>query len=645
MNAILKEDPPQPSASGLVLAPNLERVVHRCLEKNPAERFQSARDLAFALDSLSDSSYIGPGRAKGTFFRAFSRRHAPAARLLGGLALLAAAAAVAFLLGQHTSRPAASVFRTLFFTQRTFRPETIFNARYSPDGRTIVYSAAATGNEPQLFTVQGNYPEPRPLGLHDVHLLSISSKGDMAVLTGARYVGAHRLFTGTLGILPLGGKAVRPVLKDVREADWSPDGSQLAILRTVDQTDRLEYPIGTVLYRTQGYLSDVRVSPRGDRVAFFEHPLKWDDRGSLVVVDSSGKPRTLATGFQSLEGLAWAPGGKEVIFTGTRRGGSNSDRIFAVDMAGRERVLLSSPGWLQVLDLLPDGRWLFSRDDGRNELWTQAPGAASPVDLSWADGGSWPIISADGRKLLFTDQSNAFGPNYAVCLRGTDGSPAIVLGEGAAMGLSPSGRWALAAIYTSPPQLVLYPTGPGERRTLDVGNLAAIQQAEWLPDGKSVLITGNEAGHAPRVYLSGLGGAPPRPVTPEGVVAGCSANGQSVAPDGKAFVARERDGTLELFPLDGGAPRPLHGLHKGEVVCRWTRDGTGLLVGDFTHVPARVETVDLKTGARSLFREFAPADASGAVSIVCLSLSADGRSWAYELRRRRSVLLTAEGAP
>ncbi|MGA9750678.1 MAG: protein kinase [Acidobacteriota bacterium] len=644
MNAILKEDPPEPSATGRLISPNLERVVRRCLEKNPSERFQSARDLAFALESSSDASTSAPGQIVGALKGTSAGRNGRVPLFFGGLFLLATASAVAFLIGRRGSVPAASPFQRLAFTQRTFRSETIFNARFSPNGQTIVYSAAATGNEPELFAIQGDYPEPRSLGLGNAHLLSISSKGEMAVLTGPRYLG-HRLFEGTLGVLPLGGQAVRSMLENVREADWSPDGSRLAVLRTVDQADRLEYPIGTVLYHTPGYLSDVRVSPRGDRLAFFEHPLKWDDRGSVLVVDASGKSTTLATGFQSLEGLAWAAGGSEVIYSGTREGGSNSDSVFAVDLQGRKRALLSSPGWLQVLDILPDGRGLFSRDDGRNELWTLAPGAKSPIDLSWFDAGSGPFVSDDGRRLLFTDQSNAFGPNYAVCLRGTDGSPPIVLGEGEGMGLSPDGRWALAAIFTTPPQLVLYPTGPGERRTLDVGPLAAIQLALWLPDGKHILVTGNEAGHAARIYQVSLAGGPPRPVTPEGVVTDSLGSARVVAPDGRAFVAQGPEGRFALYPADGSAPRPLPGIRKGENVIQWTPDGATLFIGDFTRVPARVEKMDVKTGARTPFMTLAPSDAAGAVNITGLSFSADGRSWTYDLRRRRSVLYTAESRP
>ena len=92
-----------------------------------------------------------------------------------------------------------------------------------------MYSAAIDGNTPQLFTVRPDYPEAQPLGPRGMHLLAVSSQRELAVLIGARYVW-HRQFTGTLARMPLAGGAPREIFEGVREADWSPDGSQLAII-------------------------------------------------------------------------------------------------------------------------------------------------------------------------------------------------------------------------------------------------------------------------------------------------------------------------------------------------------------------------------------------------------------------------------
>src|SRR5262249_24046151 len=193
------------------------------------------------------------------------------------------------------------------FVQKTFGDQTIFNARYAPDGKTIVFSAARYGKVPDLFVLRPEFADPRPLGLTATHLLSVSSKGELAVLTKARLAGI-RLFSGTLARVALGSDRPREIMDEVREADWGPDGVGLAVVRQIEGHDQIEYPIGTKLYESRvGYLSDPRVSPRGDRAAFFEHPHPWfDDGGKVCVVDRGGRVSLLGE-FYSVEGLAWSP--------------------------------------------------------------------------------------------------------------------------------------------------------------------------------------------------------------------------------------------------------------------------------------------------------------------------------------------------
>ncbi len=73
----------------------------------------------------------------------------------------------------------------LTFLQRTFRDEAIYNARFAPDGQTIVYSSAAETSAPDVFVIRPDYPAPTALGLTGTHLLSVSSKGELAVLVRA----------------------------------------------------------------------------------------------------------------------------------------------------------------------------------------------------------------------------------------------------------------------------------------------------------------------------------------------------------------------------------------------------------------------------------------------------------------------------
>ena len=282
MNAILKEDPPELTRSNAALPPALDRIVHRCLEKEPGQRFESARDLGFALEGISTSSATVPASVATAAAPARSRRLMTAA--------LVVAAAVIGVVAGRSSVPAMSP-PTVTFGTKTFDPMTVFNGRFGPDGETIVFSAAVTNRASELYVIRPDAVTPQRFGPANTHLLSVSSTGELAVLTDATFI-SHRLFSGTLARMRLDGTP-RPWLENVREADWSPDGSTLAIVRDLGQKDQLEYPIGKVLHTADGYLSDVRVSPDGERVAFFEHPIRYDDRGWLKVVDKTGMVKTL----------------------------------------------------------------------------------------------------------------------------------------------------------------------------------------------------------------------------------------------------------------------------------------------------------------------------------------------------------------
>jgi Tol biopolymer transport system component len=517
----------------------------------------------------------------------------------------------------------------------SFRPQTIFQAAFAPDGETIIYSAALEGNVPELFVIHPEYAEPQPLGLPPrTHLLSISSKGELAVLTNAHFL-RQRLFTGTLARVSLGGTAPREILEGVRQADWSPDGTELAILHTAGGKDRLEFPIGKVLYETAGYLSDLRVSPRGDRIAVFEHPKQWDDRGLVIVVDRAGKRTFLSGDYWGEEGLSWSQTRDEVLFTASIEG--NAQTLYGVDLSGHRRVALSSAGGLTMHDVSRTGHWLVTRDDVRKEISVLAPGASAERDVSWLDGSWAPFLSRDGSMLLFGDESVAAGTNYGVCLRRTDFGPVVRLGEGETMGLSPDGTWALAIVYT-PPQLVIYPTGPGEIRRLPRGDLETYQTARWFPDGKSILVVGNEAGKASRCYVQDVSGGPPRPVTPETTMNG------TVSPDGLQILYSKPGGTYFAQRAGSGTVQPVPGLTTDDQVIRWSADGQSVYVYRPASVPFRLERLDLASGRRDLIREVAPADRTGVLYGTGAALTDDTRSYAYSYQRMTSQLFVVEGA-
>jgi Tol biopolymer transport system component len=533
------------------------------------------------------------------------------------------------------SRGKRSIAAVASFAQLTFRQEPIFNARLAPDGKTVVYSAAPSGNTPEIFSVRSDYPGASPRGLNPGHILSISSRGELAILTRARYKG-HSLFEGTLARMPLEGGAPREILDGVREADWSPDGAELAVIRDVGGKDRLEFPAGKVLCETGGYFSNPRFSPRGDRIAFFEHPFRFDDRGEVAVVDLAGRKTVLSGGYWGEEGLAWSPAGDEVMFSaGTAY---NNFRVYAVSLTGKRRIALESAGGLTIHDIRNDGRWLATRDDFFREMPVLAPGQARERDLSWLDLSDPVAMSAGGETLLFTEESGSVGVNYAVCLRKTDGSAVVRLGEGSAFDLSRDGKWALASVPTTPPQLLLYPTGAGEPRKLERGGLVSYEFAQLFPDGRRVLACGHEEGTGVRCYVQEIAGGKPRPVTPEGTSQGF------VAPDGQQVLVAASGGGLVLYPVAGGEPRPVAGATSEDAVIRWSADGRSLLLWRSGEVPARIERLELATGKREPVRTMGPADLTGVLRVGPFAFSGDSRSWAYACRRMASHLFLVEGA-
>jgi eukaryotic-like serine/threonine-protein kinase len=630
------------------LPPSIRPLLARCLERDPKRRL---RDIGEARVAIEEGLGGRDGERVQSAGEITSDRQAlsgsvvasgpPVAVARSGSRLWLTVIAVAAVLGvagltlyRQGGKAERRSAGGITFRQMSFRPQAIFQAAFAPDGETIVYSAALEGTVPELFTIRPEYPEPHPLGLLHTHLLSISSKGEMAVLINARFV-HQRLFIGTLARVSLGSTAPREMLEDVRQADWSPDGTELAIIRLVDGKDRLEFPIGKVLYETAGYLSDLRVSPQGDRIVFFEHPRQWDDRGSVIAVDRAGKRTFLSGDYWGEEGLAWSRTGDEVLFTASTMGMDQT--LYGIDLSGHRRVALSSAGGLTMHDISRKGRWLVTRDDLRYAISVRAPGASAERDLSWLDSSSAPFLSRDGSMLLFADESATAGLNYGVCLRKTDGGPVVRLGDGTPYGFSPDGKWALAVIDT-PPQLAIYPTGPGETRRLPRGNLEAYQSAGWFPDGKSVLVVGNETGKASRCYAQDLSGGPPRPVTPEATTNGL------VSPDGQQILYSKTGGTYFTQRAGGGTAQAVPGLTTDDQVIQWSADGRSVYVYRPANVPFRLERLDLTSGRRVLVREVAPADRTGVLYSVGAALTDDARSYAYDYKRMTSQLFVVEGA-
>jgi eukaryotic-like serine/threonine-protein kinase len=623
MSAILKEDPPDLTETNRNISPALERIVRHCLEKNPAERFQSARDVAFNLEALSD---ISTSTRAG--LRAIPEETAKRRWLMPlGASLLVVGSWALIYLFAHRGAAHNPTFHEV-----TFRSGTIWDGRFAPDGQTIVYGAAWDGAPQEIFATRFDSSDSRPVGLPDSQILAVSSKGEMAVALHPANIGAF-IQSGTLARVPLAGGAPREVLDKIDWADWTPDGQSLAIIRPgLNGVHHLEFPVGTAIYEPEGWVSHVRFSPSGDWLAIADHVPGGDD-GRIVILDSHGNHKARSSYYSSVEGLAWTPNGKEVWYSAVPAGAARS--IYALDLSGKERLIYRSPGGLTIHDISRTGLVLLTTDKARIGISALPPGETRERSLSWFDWSLLSDMSPDGKSILFSETGEAVSGNYSVFLRKTDGSPAVRLGDGGFAALSPDGQWVISQVG-SPAKLVLLPTGVGEPRELS-DNKREHFNAAWLPDSKSIIFSSNAPGRPPQTFLLDVHGGTPRALTPEGII------GFRVSPDGKQLLAADAQRQRWLYPIAGGEPQKLNfPTNLDERVLGFTADGRGLLMRTVS-IPVKISRVDLATGHRDPLKEIIPADMAGVEGIPSLKLSADGKSYAYSIARVLSDLYVVDG--
>jgi Tol biopolymer transport system component len=615
MVTILREDPPDLSATNRNVSPGLERIVRHCLEKNPERRFQSARDLAFDLESLSPAS--GAAAMGGT----------PAASRRWRVPLVAAALLAVGLLGWglYASRqePSVASYRRL-----TFRRGTVYTARFAPDGQTVVYSAAWEGEPARIFATHAGSIESRQLQLPDARVLSVSSTGDLAILIGHE---STWIATGTLARVPLEGGAPRELLEDVSAADWSPDGRELAVVHRDGGKYRVEFPIGKVLYETTDGIESMRFSPRGDRLAISQ------DDWTILTVDLSGKATTLSKGWGNIGNVAWRPDGGEIWFGGQK--GSEKFAVYAVTLSGRLRTVRREAGGLYLHDISKDGRVLLNEYFWHSSLVGLAAGESAERELSWMDRPNVDAISNDGRSVVSDEWGEGGGENGSIYLRTMDGAPAVRLGEGKGLGLSADARWLLSRPPAPPETYVLLPTGPGQPRPLAHHGITEVESAQFLPDGQHIVFLGHAGKGSLRVYVQDVVGGEPRAVSPEGIRPAYMV----VSPDGRFVATQGPDSKTTIYPFEGGPPRPLPGADVGERPIVWSADGGSIYVYQRREPTARVFKIDVATGTRELWKTIAPADRAGLIGIDNIFVTPDARGYACSYERILTSLELAEG--
>jgi len=638
MTAILKEDPPELSLTGKTISPALERIVRRCLEKKPLQRFQSARDLAFNLEGLTGVSSTSATSVSAGAAVAAAEKKTSGKRMMmlaAGALLLGLLGAGSWMLGARSRSVPPPTYHQL-----TFERGLVYAARFAPDGPSIYYSASWNGEPVQLYSTQPDTPESRPLNLVNSTLFAVSSQLAISMGCKDRYIG---LCQGTLGLVPPAGGTPREVADGVLAADWSADGSEMALILQVAGKYRVEFPRGKMLYESTHPLGYLRIAPHSNAVAFGEFSSVDGDAGWVLAVDRNGKQLLRSMTFVSVEGVAWAPSGDEVWAGATRTEGW-ANEVVGLGLNGKQRVVLRLPGILRLHDVSRDGRVLLSKESWRSGLQFRGPADKKERDLSWLDYATLRDMSTDGSWISFDDWGSAAGASGLAFLRKTDGSPAIKLGQYGEPILSPDARQVLALNATTVNLVgfVLLPAGVGEIEKVNFTGMQETTSQGFMPDGKAIYYAGDD-GHGWKMYIQDIPGGTPRGVTPAISVKRNHFEGHYLSPDGRTFFSRDLSERGGLYSIAGGEPRLIPGWLPEDIWVAWAADGRSIYVYHDDKTSAPLYRLELTTGKRELITTLAPSDAAGVTTIVNVRMTADGKTYGYSFSRELSDLFLVDG--
>jgi len=617
------------------LVPNVPadivRIVDRCLEKQVARRFQSARDLLFALTLLqttgpSTDSAIAP-RDPVVLPKPVAADRSMRTRIVIAIvaALLFGAGAATMLSGSSPDSP-----KLPFYRQITFRRGTVYTGRFTLDGTGIVYSAAWDGAARELFSTVPGTRDSRPMDQSETDVTFMLDTGEVGLIRRS----ARGFSPGVMSRMPLSGGPFKEMLDAVRWADSSPDGKSIAVVKSSPATGKrvLEWPPGRSVAEGLS-ISYPRISPDRKHVVFLEHVQLLEDSGRLVIVDENGK-RTLETPiYKSIEGTAWR-NDREVWFGASKEG--RSLWLHAIDMSGKTRILCRAPGRLVLHDLFSDGRVLAERNSFRSTLMVAMPEGGKERDLSWQDFSQLGQVSHDGKQILFSEEGDGAGAGSTVYLRSLDGGVPLRLADGLGLALSPDDKKALVRVGDEAVHLEIVPVGSGTAIRLPMGPLTAVSWASFVPGAERILMLGAEANQGSRFYLQDLPAGLPRALGADEV----SPYAAALSPDG-TVVAAVRNGKTVLIPLDAGAVRELSGL-ENRIPIGFTSDGRTLFVRSKDPLPLKIDRFELASGKLETWRTLMPTDSAGLLSLGRVSLARDGEIVAYESHRLLSDLYVIE---
>ena len=541
------------------------------------------------------------------------------------LTLFAVAAVTGLALYSRVGKDARAA--QVSFHPLTYRPEVIYAARFLPGAESAVYS---TYSEPDgirtlRLKVEGNNPQPAVVD--EGTLVSVSPSGDLVVRTHLPHDSGTQLSQ-----VSLSGKKVSLDAKNARGAEWFPDGRHLALLRRIGIEWVVEFPAGHIAYRCDGSISDLRVSPDGNWVAFIEHPMRDDDRGHIRVVDKSGKTRELTADWSSAVGLAWSHSGNEIWFTASKTGVVRN--LYAVSKSGVLRRLSNAPASLRLFDIAADGRLLLSVDDIRGAMLARFPGSHEAADVSQFDEPNVQAISSDGQRILFTESGDAGGQHYKALLLDNANHSSHIIGSGRAMGISPDGRQVLLLDPQDNRTLAIVPLQGGASKRISGGGLH-YQWARFLsPD---VLLAGASFSTGPlMLYRQSLDGSSPTALTGLPYL-----DYPAIAPDRCRAVGRSATDVV-LVNFCQKTAEPLH-VPAGAVPAAWSADGTSVVLALTSEMPPALVKLDLRSNSLTKWKPLYIPQASFSAQLTSIAAAPEAGAYAYSVEERLSRLYIVDG--
>ena len=638
MTAILTQDPPELVGLRPDLSPALDRIIRHCLEKNANERFQNARDIAFALGALSGSTTSASSGAVAAVPASEPKRPRTALVTIAVVAGALVLGAGAGYLGRGAPVSPFAAASDVSYQPVTFEDGFVFTARFAPDGRTIVYSADWDRQPRGVYVTSLDSLEYRLLGFPGADLLGISKSGELAVLSGSEITGGNSYWRlGTLAKGSMTGGSSRAELEGVRFADFGVDGA-MAVVRDDGQRSRVEYPVGQVLAdgtapASRGAFASPRISPSGEYVAFFD--IRVQSAYTVKIFDRSGTLVTESRPFQDWWALAWTPA-NEVWFAAAETSGSQTS-IFGVDLAGKERTIWRAPGAITLHDISPLGDVLVSFDRGGERAELLAESSATPVDRSWREAGRLAAFS-DDHTLLISGLGDSAGPKGSVYAWLPGDARPVRIADGTGVAMSPDGKKALVVAKEAPLKVSIVPTGAGQPRTVDIGPVDSVTWAGWLPDGRLVIQSARK-GAGPSVSVLSEAGGTPAEFLPSGIT--LTAN-NLISPDGSLIAAIDRQSQPVICTLaTPAACRRIPGAENRDNVAGWTADGKSLVTYRREAGTAAVDRVVVTTGRRNSVTTIRPLAA--ALSGIRSVFAAPDGALAYSYSRDASQLYVIKG--